>query len=59
MISVTVIIITHCCENKAWLLHTLSLHHLKYVYNALTLAAVNGGSYGTEHSRPADSVTTG
>ena len=41
---------THHCENKPWLLNTLSLHHLEDIHHTLTLAAVNGGSYGTEHS---------
>ena len=50
---------THHCENKPWLLNTLSLHHLEDIHHTLTLAAVNGGSYGTEHSWPADSVTGG
>ena len=41
---------THHCENKTWLLNTLSLHHLKDIYYTLSLALVNGGGYGTEHS---------
>ena len=57
--NLNIIISAHHCEKKAWLLRTLSLHHLKYVHHALTLAAVNGGSYDTEHPRPADSITTG
>ena len=44
-------------ENKAWLLKSLSLHHLKHIHYTLSLAAINGSSYGTEHPRPADSVT--
>ena len=47
------------CENKPWLLNTLSFYHLEDIHHTLTLAAVNGGSYGTEHSWPADSVTEG
>ena len=41
---------TYHSENKPWLLNTLSLHHLEDIHHTLTLAAVNGGSYGTEHS---------
>ena len=41
---------TNHCQNKPWLLNTLSLHHLEDIHHTLTLAAVNGGSYGTEHS---------
>ena len=48
---------THHCENKTWLLDTLSLHHLEHIHHTLSLTAINGGSYGTEHARPTDSVT--
>ena len=48
---------THHCENMTWLLDTLGLHHLEHIHHTLSLTAINGGSYGTEHARPADSVT--
>ena len=48
---------THHCEDKTWFLDTLGLHHLEHIHHTLSLAAINGGSYGTEHPRPADTVT--
>ena len=49
--------VTHHCEDKAGFLDTLCFHHLKHIHYTLSLTAVNGGSYGTEHARPTDSVT--
>ena len=33
------------------------LHHLKHIHHSLSLAALNGGGYGTEHARAAHCVT--
>ena len=40
---------THHCLNKSRFLNTLSLYHLEHIHHTFSLAAVNGGSYGTEH----------
>ena len=43
-------IATHHCEDKTWFLDMLCFHHLKHIHHTLSLTAVNGGSYGTEHA---------
>ena len=37
-------------ENKVCLLKSLSLHRLKHIHYTLSLAAINGSSYGAEHA---------
>ena len=48
---------THHCENGSWFLDPQCLHHLEHVHHSLSLAALDGGGNGTEHTRAANSIT--
>ena len=40
-----------------WLLYPESLDHLEHIHHSLCLTPLNGGGYGTEHTRPAHCIT--
>ena len=48
---------THHCENGSWFLDPQCIHHLEHVHHSLSLAALDGGGNGTEHTRAANSIT--